>query len=1000
MSTDTDATVAEPPPETTAAMTQTQATIDTMGMGKVNRNDIAATLSLFFKFSKVLEIRIPKVRVNGRFEITVAGYYDFENLNMAVQDVMKYDGKAPGIYVTLNTVNPDLLARCCNRLKEKAELTTSDKDIKVRIFILVDIDPIRPAGISSTDQEHKAAIAKAYHIREYMAKRGWADPVVCDSGNGAGLLYSIELPNTDESTELVKKCLEAFDLLFGDEKIEIDTTVFNAARIVKLFGTTAKKGDNTKDRPNRVSSILQMPAEIRPVSLEQIQDLITILPAEEEPHPQSGDGFDILAWMKQYDITVTATKQWKGGTVYVLQECPFDTNHKYPDACIIQMNSGALVFKCFHNSCSGYDWKALRALKEPGRKQRIANIPGSKVASDPNVEFHRTDLGNARRLVQLVEGDARYCHPYKAWLVWNGKRWVEDKTGKMGRYAKEVIDSMYEEALKLDFESKKSLISYAMRCESAGRIRDIIELAQSEDGIPILPDDFDTNIWDFNVQNGTIDLTTGKVRPHNKNDHTTKISPVVYDPAAKCPRWLEFLDTIFRGNKNVIKYIQKQVGYAMTGSTREEDFSIHYGTGGNGKSKYSNQIAYVMGDYFIKAKVETIINSKHTQSGNAASGDVARLAGARLVMASEPDRGTELKEGMIKELTGRDPITARHLHQREFTFTPEFKFWLITNHKPNLKSQDNGLWRRIKLVPFEVTIPDKNIDLNLDIRLKEESSGILNWMIQGCLLWQIEGMAIPDEIKEATSEYKEEMDRLGEYFNLCCEIDKTGITPNRWLYNIYQAWCEVANLRPMSQIAFTQVMLERGYKKKSTNKGVVWIGLRLNHHCLETITKIENESGDGKSDGVMDMMVSSVNFLYTIPYGKNMNKPSQPSLPSLKPSVDNGSLGDEQTQMSDGSTITAPLLTTINLVHQAAQKWEQEHCTKITTYSLIGATFDLKPQFPDITTDDLANHLRRYAKIPASTDNNGNDDHPTDVKIKKCNPVQVSGQSTEVELWE
>jgi len=337
---------------------------------KMSRDDIANTLSFFFKYSPVLEIRIPKAKLNGKYETTIAGY--FNNLDKAVQSVIKYDTKVPGIYVTLNPVNPALLSRCSNRLDENSKLTTSDKDILKRTFLLVDIDPIRPAGISSTDAEHNAAIAKAYHIREIMAKHGWADPVVCDSGNGASLIYHIDLPNNEESTQTVKKCLEAFDLVFGDKEVGIDLTVFNASRIVKLYGTVAKKGDSTAERPHRESKILEVPAEINPISVDQIGELIAVIPVEEEHKPDKGysNGFDIQAWMKQYDITVASTKPWNSGTMYVLDKCPFDASHRYPDASIIQTQSGALVFHCFHNSCAKHDWRALRDKLEPNREKR------------------------------------------------------------------------------------------------------------------------------------------------------------------------------------------------------------------------------------------------------------------------------------------------------------------------------------------------------------------------------------------------------------------------------------------------------------------------------------------------------------------------------------------------------------------------------------------------------------------------------------------------------
>ena len=237
----------------------------------------------------------------------------------------------------------------------------------------IDIDPIRPAGISSTEEEHDAAIAKAYYIRDDMKEHGWYEPVICDSGNGASLLYKIDMENNKEALDSVKNVLNAMDYFFSDEKIQIDQAVFNAARIVKLYGTKAKKGDSTGDRPHRDSKILEIPGDIQVISPEHIQAFISKVPKEPESTSGvalNGNGFDIEKWLQTYDIAVRYTKLWNGGTVYSLNECPFDSNHKAPDSSIIKHKSGAISFHCFHNSCVDHTWKELRDIKEPNREPR------------------------------------------------------------------------------------------------------------------------------------------------------------------------------------------------------------------------------------------------------------------------------------------------------------------------------------------------------------------------------------------------------------------------------------------------------------------------------------------------------------------------------------------------------------------------------------------------------------------------------------------------------
>jgi P4 family phage/plasmid primase-like protien len=845
------------------------------------QEEIERTIATIRRPGEIIEIRIPKAGYSERQ--VFAGFFE----NGASIKVDKYNGHVRAIYTNLNPIKPALMARACNRVDEKADKTVQDGDVMRRSWLFIDIDPRRPAGISSTNEEHELAIAKAHYINERMLLDGW-EAVIADSGNGASLLYKIDLPNDEPATALIKIVLEAFDFVYSDSRVEIDLSVFNASRIIKLYGTEAKKGDNTLDQPHRVSKILRVPATITTVTKEQLVAMAQKLPKEPKEEKVSNNrvGFDIEAWMKQFDLIVSDKKAWNGGILYRLETCPFNSNHKTPDSAIIKHKSGAISFQCFHSSCSSHDWAALRSLKEPDRVQRkeLAKKAASEKSTFNGNEYILTDLGNAKRLASVMSDDARYCYPYKTWIFWNGKRWAEDKTGMIERYAMDAILNIYDEARGIsDIEERQKLLSFAVKSESAASIRNMIELARPLDNIPITPDQMDLDPMLFNVQNGTIDLRTGQLKTHDRNDKITKISPVIYDPLATCPRWMEFLSTIFSSSKDMIDYLQKQSGYALTGETKEEDFSIHYGTGGNGKSKFNDEIAYIEGDYFVKANVETILNSKNTKSGSAASGDVARLAGARLVIASEPERGAELKEGFIKDLTGREQITARRLYEREFQFKPTFKFWLITNHKPIVKSQDNGMWRRVKLVPFEVTIPEDQRDLNLDIKLKEESSGILNWIIEGCLKWQKEGIKTPDIVKNATTAYKEDMDTLGDFYMLCCDFgDKKAKTPNKWLYNwLYLAWCEITNNKAWSQKAFTSDLQGRGYKNKRFNNGMTWVGVGLKLHLLEKCCEVETQSGNGYSVGLQDVKIFLETFLSIHAREKLLEKPTQPSHPTL-----------------------------------------------------------------------------------------------------------------------
>ncbi len=271
----------------------------------------------------------------------------------------------PGVYITLNPVNPDLLARAVNRVKDRAKATTADKDILRRVWLPIDIDPRRPSGISSNDAEHQAALKKAQQIKKALTEEGWPVPVIADSGNGGHALYLIDLPNDEASMELIKGCLASLAARYNDELVQIDLTTFNAARIWRVYGTTSRKGDPTPDRPHRRSTILSEPDIIQAVPLELLQALAA------ESSGATGQAvqgfvshdrglFDLEDFLDRHNIRTKEPVVHRGGLKYVLDECPFDPSHKAPDAAVFQAADGKLGFSCFHNSCAKHDWAAFR----------------------------------------------------------------------------------------------------------------------------------------------------------------------------------------------------------------------------------------------------------------------------------------------------------------------------------------------------------------------------------------------------------------------------------------------------------------------------------------------------------------------------------------------------------------------------------------------------------------------------------------------------------------
>ncbi len=314
------------------------------------------------------------------------------------------------------------------------------------------------------------------------------------------------------------------------------------------------------------------------------------------------------------------------------------------------------------------------------------------------ISFKWTDYGNAERLVLMRGENIRYNHAAKKWLIWNGKYWENDTADKIVLKTKGVIRQLEQIAFSMEDDPKRDkFIKFLLRSESNNKIKSIISLAESE--LPISYENLDINKMMFNIDNGTIDLKTGQVNQHNRDDYITKISPVIYDQNAKCPKFLTFLNKIFENDQDIISYMQRVMGYTLTGQSGEQCMFILWGTGKNGKSTLLNILIHILGDYGMNTPASTFLSTKY-ESGS--SNDLARLKGARGVCCVvEPEVNKHLSESLVKQATGNDTITSRFLFQEFFEYQPEFKIFLATNNKPIIKGQNEGIWRRIHLIHFK-----------------------------------------------------------------------------------------------------------------------------------------------------------------------------------------------------------------------------------------------------------------------------------------------------------
>ena len=335
--------------------------------------------------------------------------------------------------------------------------------------------------------------------------------------------------------------------------------------------------------------------------------------------------------------------------------------------------------------------------------------------------YRKTDTGNAERLVRRFGGRIRYVRDIGEWRVWDEKRWAPDTHGIIDRLAKKVAQEIFDEAKDLEDDERTSMLRWAITSEAKERRNAMIDLASKERTVVTVINDYDRDPWLFNCQNGTIDLHTGKLKPHDPADMITTISPVVYDPKAECPQWLAFLNEVMGSDQQMVDFLSRATGYTLSADTSAQAMFFPYGDGCNGKGVFLEVVRYVMGGYGKDTSFETFVITKNK---NEARNDLAGLVGARFVTASESQDGHKLDEALIKRLTGGDPITCRKLHHEFFTFYPNFKIWMHSNYKPVIRGTDWGIWRRLKCIPFEVTIPDDKRDEQLASKLKTEAPGI------------------------------------------------------------------------------------------------------------------------------------------------------------------------------------------------------------------------------------------------------------------------------------
>ncbi|MGD0581204.1 MAG: phage/plasmid primase, P4 family [Bryobacteraceae bacterium] len=443
--------------------------------------------------------------------------------------------------------------------------------------------------------------------------------------------------------------------------------------------------------------------------------------------------------------------------------------------------------------------------------------------------YGQTDLGLSERFIRQHGEDLRYCVEMAMWLKWNGTRWEPDKLKQVHQLAKKTAKALYFElAAEPDEEKRKQLFKFIQKSESERSLNAVVNLARTDPRIAVSISAFDTQPHLLNCKNCTIDLRTGELLPHRREDLLSKQCPTIFDPNAKSEVWERFLNDCTRGDKELQGFLQRAVGYTLYGDPREQIMFLVHGPAATGKSTFTAAVMAVMADYAMTTDFTTFV--KKDRISNGPSDAIADLAGARLVASVEVEDGAQLAQSLVKTLTGGDMVRARHLYQSSFEFRPQFALWVVCNQAPVI-SQDDAIWRRLLRLPFENVIPKDKRNKNLRNLLTDPQTvgpAILKWAVDGCVEWYRNGLQVPDTVQQATDAYKQESNPLANFVDDCCVLARNVCTAVADVRRAYDEWRrESGEIDTLTRNQFTAAMRDLGCIAEIKNRNRVWSGIAL-----------------------------------------------------------------------------------------------------------------------------------------------------------------------------
>lgn len=851
--------------------------------------------------------------VNGWYEFRLLGpdkphilWWNGDNtqLQRILAECERYNERGYNVYCTLNPCT------------EKPEGSTRDENISRRQLILVDVDPARPKlevngkltdHIPSTLDEQKAAVRVIYAVRDYLQAQGVNPLVLVDSGNGAQLYLQCDLPNDAQTTSLVHTLLQLLDKRFSTDAAHIDTSVANAARIARVPGYVNYKGTELPERPYRRSrvvkwydapTVMNMPTLEKLVNdLRQKLGILQEKPADPKrngKHAGNGgnDETTPAEWFNRHiamDAMVALAQQHgyqpvgQRGEYYemtrpgkdtgisggftdlpgVLCYHNFSTNDPY-----LQENETVSAFEFYARLEHAGDMSsAARAVMEGIPELGIPPMPSASTTTN---DRQMGDLLHYKYAAEFLQQNFRRIAGSNHWLRWTGKRWQEVDadtvvSALMGHLAC-VYAEQYTRAAKryassqseADAERMKYWASLQLEASKFSRMSSVVKYAGGLPELQVTRSQLDADPWLLNLENGTLDLRTRQLLPHTREHYITKMAHVEYDPNATSPAWEAHLQLCIP-NENIRRHLQRSLGRAVVGAVLDETLDIWYGKdGANGKSTTARVIMTLLGDYAQKAAPKLLVRSKHDRHPT----EIAALAGSRVVFSVEIDEGDQLNVALVKDLTGGDTLKARFLYENFFEFQRTFSLFLAVNHLPDVSASDGGTWRRLRVVPWTVTIPEHmrrpQDDVVRELTTGTNGSAILNWLLDGLQDFLNDRGWTPVEVLGATEQYRAEQDPVTLFVRERCDLGGLYAVEFHKLYDAYTSWCYEQGVKVVDKTQFTRSLKELGVEKRRHNNNLFQChGIRLKP------IQPGPQGGGGTNDDESVSNATSCNVMYT-----------------------------------------------------------------------------------------------------------------------------------------